>query len=226
MENLKESPSDVTGASMHPIVPLPFAPYYRDDSVTIYNMDCRKVLPWLGKFDLLLTDPPYGIGVGGMQMQAGAKRKEFQRFAWDDSTPSQWVIDSQIEIAKDAIIWGGNYFSVKPSRCWLTWDKMQEFSGSDFEAAWTTFDKPCKTFRMSRVEAHTNGKSHPTEKPIGLIRWCLQFAPEAQTVLDPFAGSGTTGVACKLEGRKAVLIEVSEAYCESAAKRLSQGVLF
>jgi site-specific DNA-methyltransferase (adenine-specific) len=218
--------TNVAATPLQPIVLPPFAPYYADEAVTIYNADCRQVLPFLPRFDLLLTDPPYGIGVGKMQMQAGAKRKEFSRFRWDDATPSQWVIDSQIEVASDAIIWGGNYFSVKPSRCWLTWDKIQEFSGSDFEAAWTTFDKPCKTFRMSRVEAHTNGKSHPTEKPLALIRWCMTFAPEAVTILDPFAGSGTTGVAAKLEGRKATLIEISEEYCEKAADRLRQGVLF
>jgi len=79
---------------------------------------------------------------------------------------------------------------------------------------------------MSRVEAHKNGKSHPTQKPLALMRWCLSMAPDAETVLDPFAGSGTTGVACKLEGRKATLIEISEEYCEKAAKRLLQGVLF
>ena len=70
-----QNQTNVTGASMQSIVPLPFAPYYRDDSVTIYNMDCRKVLPWLGKFDLLLTDPPYGIGVGGITTSYPAPRR-------------------------------------------------------------------------------------------------------------------------------------------------------
>jgi len=216
-------------APVHAIVipSVPFRPYYQDEAVTIYNADCRQVLPFLGKFDLLLTDPPYGIGVGKMQMQAGAKRKEFDSFQWDNATPSQWLMDAILEAAGKHIVWGGNYFSVKPSRCWLTWDKIQEFSGSDFEAAWTTLDKPCKTFRMSRVEAHTNGKSHPTEKPLGLMKWCIGHAgEEVKTILDPFSGSGTTGVAAKAEGRKATLIEISEEYCEIAAKRLSQGVLF
>jgi DNA modification methylase len=103
---------------------------------------------------------------------------------------------------------------------------VQEFSGSDFEAAWTSFDKPCKTFRMSRVEAHTNGKHHPTEKPLALMRWCLGLAPDAQTILDPFMGSGTTLLAAKLEGRKAVGIEVNKTYCEAAVNRLKQKILF
>ena len=91
------------------------------------------------------------------------------------------------------------------------------------ELAWTNIDKPVKAIDLP-VGKHEHG--HPTEKPIALIRWCLNMLPDAETVLDPFAGSGTTGVACKLEGRKAVLIEADERYCEIAAQRLKQGVLF
>jgi len=89
------------------------------------------------------------------------------------------------------------------------------------ELAWTNFDKPVKTFR-GKVGKHDHG--HPTQKPEELFRWCLSFAPDAETILDPFAGSGTTGVAAKLEGRKATLIELNERYCETAANRLEQGV--
>ena len=216
------SDSATTAARVEPFV---IQPFYDQGGITIYNADCRKVLPWLERFDLLLTDPPYGIGVGGMQMQAGAKRKAFEPFEWDAETPSQWVIDSQIELADNAIIWGGNYFAVKPSRCWLMWDKVQEFSGSDFEAAWTTLDKPCKAFRMSRVEAHTNGKHHPTEKPLKLIQWCLSMIDGVGSVVDPFMGAGTTLVACKLAGIRAVGIEINEEYCQKAVERLRQGVL-
>ncbi len=220
-ENLEQPP---TRRPLEPLV-SPIIPFYDRDGITIYCADCRQVLPFLDRFDLLLTDPPYGIGVGTMQMQAGAKRRVFDSFSWDDRTPSQWVIDSSIEAASDAIIWGGNYFIVRPSRCWLTWDKVQEFSGSDFEAAWTSLDKPCKTFRMSRVEAHTNGKVHPTQKPLALMKWCIGLVPEAKSVLDPFMGSGTTLVAAKQRGLRAVGIEINREYCEAAVERLRQGVL-
>jgi hypothetical protein len=216
--------SDATTTAA-PVQPFVIQPFYDQGGITIYNADCRKVLPWLGRFDLLLTDPPYGLGkrlTGGN----GEWEKHFKESPdWDAATPSQWVIDSQIELAENAIIWGGNYFAVKPSRCWLTWDKVQEFSGSDFEAAWTTLDKPCKTFRLSRVEAHTNGKHHPTEKPLRLIQWCLSMVNDVTSVVDPFMGAGTTLVAAKLAGMRAVGIEINEEYCQKAVERLRQGVL-
>ena len=91
------------------------------------------------------------------------------------------------------------------------------------ELAWTNFDMPCKAIDLP-VGKHDTG--HPTQKPLALMRWCLSFVPDATTILDPFMGSGTTLVAAKLEGRRAIGIEISEKYCEIAAERLRQGVLF
>ena len=135
-----------------------------------------------------------------------------------------------LESADKHIIWGGNYYGLPPSRQYLIWDKGAGFKGRDFaecEQAWCSWDGNAKVYlRDPLASGDYRDKVHPTQKPAALMKWCLGLLPEAKTVLDPFAGSGTTGVACKLEGRKAVLIEISEAYCESAAKRLSQGVLF
>jgi site-specific DNA-methyltransferase (adenine-specific) len=206
---------------------IPFKPYYQDDAVTIYNADCRQVLPFLPKFDLLLTDPPYGLGkklTGG----SGEWGKHFgESPKWDRVLCAGWLVRQCVSFSDRSIIWGGNYYRLPPARCWLSWDKMQEHTSGHFELAWTNLNKPTRTFRMSRVEAHSNGKRHPTEKPLDLIRWCIGLAGDrAKTILDPFAGSGTTGHAAKLEGRKATLIEIDEGYCEKAAKRLEQGVLF
>jgi site-specific DNA-methyltransferase (adenine-specific) len=205
---------------------MPFEPYYDQDGITIYNADCRKVLPWLEPFDLLLTDPPYGLGdrlTGGN----GEWQKHFETAPdWDQLTSPNWLVDQCLDIAKQAIIWGGNYYTLPAVRCWLAWDKMQEHTSGHFEMAWSNMDKPTRTFRMSRVEAHSKGKQHPTQKPLALMRWCLSLVPDAETVLDPFMGSGTTLLAAKLEGRKAVGIEINESYCEAAANRLAQGVLF
>jgi DNA modification methylase len=108
----------------------------------------------------------------------------------------------------------------------MCWDKAQEFSGADFELAWTTLNSPSKTFRMSRVEAYgSTPRLHPTQKPEKLISWCLAQAPDAKSVLDPWAGSGTTLVAAKLRGLRAVGIEINEDYCKIAVERLRQGVL-
>ena len=209
---------------------VPFAPYYQDEAVTIYNADCRKVLPFLERFDLLLTDPPYGIDA--------ARHRNSQKWGWrdygnatdrqwDESTPPSWLLDMIQDAAETAIVWGGNYYTLPPSMGWLVWDKGQrDFSLADAELAWTNRDKATRCFDYSRGEAAKDGRVHPTQKPLALMRWCLSLVPDAVTVLDPFMGSGTTLVAAKLEGRKAVGIEISEKYCEVAANRLRQGVLF
>jgi site-specific DNA-methyltransferase (adenine-specific) len=216
---------------VHGIVPLPFTPYYVDDSVTIYNKDWRKVLPWLGTFDLLLTDPPYGLGEklrGGKTGMMGGCFNEMVDLGWDKK-PEAWEVQMMVKAAKDYIVWGGNYFceALQSRQCVLVWDKMNGTNPmADCEIAMTSLDMGAKMFSRHHFSKGCRGKVHPTQKPLPLIQWCLSLVKDAATVIDPFAGSGTTGVACKLEGRKAVLIEISEEYCEKAAKRLSQGTLF
>jgi DNA modification methylase len=212
---------------------VPFAPYYQDEAVTIYNADCRKVLPFLDRFDLLLTDPPYGIGYGGKQNSVGGTEGRARngwrtwKTDWDESPPPRWMIDMIQDSADHAIVWGGNYYALPPSMGWLVWDKGQrDFSLADAELAWTNRNKAVRCFDYSRGEAAKDDRVHPTQKPVALMRWCLGLVPDAATVLDPFMGSGTTLVACKLDGRKAVGIEINEGYCEAAANRLRQGVLF
>lgn len=206
-------------------------PYYQDDSVTIYHGDCRDILPSLPAFDLLLTDPPYGLG----DKWNGGGGGEKSSWAFNPSEAKEWdmVISDRLPEAlakaKNAIVWGGNYYALPPSRCWLLWDKKQPdtWTTGQAEMAWTTIDRPVRVYRMAQCEAHTEmgKKVHPTQKPLSLMRWCLKWA-EAETVLDSFMGSGTTLLAAKLEGRKAVGIEIDEAYCEKAAKRFEQQLLF
>jgi len=210
-------------------VEMPFAPYYQDDAVTIYNADCRKVLPWLGKFDLLLTDPPYGIDAANMTMGKGQsskpKSQRFEKCDWDQQKPDVAFL---MDASQLSCVWGGNYFSdqLPPTNHWLVWHKQNDGrSFSECELAWTNFGKQVRHFSWGWLHGDDT-KVHPTQKPLPLMRWCLSLVPDAQTILDPFMGSGTTLVAAKLEGRRAVGIEINEAYCESAAKRLSQGVLF
>lgn len=208
---------------------IPFEPYYQDEAVTIYNADCRKVLPFLPQCDLLLTDPPYGIGVGKMHLGMW-RTSRMEKGDWDKSTPPAWLLDAMLEAAEKHIVWGGNYYGLPPSRQYLIWDKGAGFKGRDFaecEQAWCSWDDNAKVYlRDPLASGDYRDKVHPTQKPLPLMRWCLSLVPDAQTVLDPFMGSGTTLVAAKLEGRKAVGIEINEKYCEAAVKRLSQGVLF
>jgi len=205
-------------------------PYFQDDAVTIYLGDCREVVPTLGRFDMLLTDPPYGIGRSGQPetftKNPKHKRKEHVDCGWDNARPEPEVFRLLLSAATKAVIWGGNYFAdmLPPTMGWLYWDKGQNgLSMSDGELAWTSEHQALRAFVCNR--SALVGSQHPTEKPLRLFSWCIGLAGDVQTILDPFAGSGTTGRAAKDLGRKAVLIEREERYCEIAARRMGQGVL-
>ena len=198
-------------------------PYYSKDGIVLYCGDNREILPELGRFDLLLTDPPFGHGERWQGGTWGAAAMYKDAMKWDQKTPSVDTINNCLLAAESSIVWGGNYFSLPPSRCWLSWEKTSRMATlADFELAYTSMDRPSKAFVEDR---NSDGKRvHPTQKPLSLMRWCLQFVPDAQTILDPFAGSGTTLLAAKLEGRQCTGIEISEDYCRIAVERLKQGV--
>jgi site-specific DNA-methyltransferase (adenine-specific) len=206
-------------------------PYYEHGGITIYHGDCREVMPSLSAFDLLLTDPPYGIGVcnrsdGGVgSIVSGSKF--YGRAGWDHRPVETELLILATNVARVSIVWGGNYFSLGPSPCWLVWDKQQrDFTFADAELAWTNLEKAVRVFGYSRGALVAEGKDHPTQKPEPLMAWCIGLAGDAvANVLDPFMGSGTTLVAAKRLGRKAIGIEIEERYCEIAAKRLAQDVL-
>ena len=199
-------------------------PYYQDESVTIYHGDCRDIMPELPKVDLVLTDPPYGLNTkmnGGSWGNTASNPDEFH---WDYLV-EQKLIDEIISYADVSIIWGGNYYKLPLSRCWLGWNKSQKmYSVSDFELAWTNMDKPSKLWEESR---NSDGeRQHPTQKPLSLMKWCiLQVKDEPNIILDPFMGSGSTLRAAKNLNRQAIGIEIEEKYCEIAVRRLSQEVL-
>lgn len=204
-------------------------PYYQDGSVTIYHGDCRELVPLLGRFDLLLTDPPYGINAArhrNSQVNGWRDYGTAEESKWDASAPSIEEINACMDACERSVIWGGNYFSLPPRSGWFLWDKGQrDFSLADGELAWTSENKALRIFNYARSKAMQDGKEHPTQKPLELMRWCLSMFPDAQTVIDPFAGSGTTGRACKDLGRKCVMIEREERYCEIAARRMGQETL-
>jgi len=211
-------------------------PYYEDDAVTIFNADCRDVLPDLEISDLLLTDPPYGIGeAAGRNKSRGplAISKDFGTASWDNEIIDHGLMGFVRTSAVHQIIFGGNYYDLPPTSCWLVWDK--ENGATDFadcELAWTNMRKATRLIRwrwQGMLQADMKDKDyrwHPTQKPLAVMRWCIIQAPETvETVLDPFMGSGTTLRAAKDLGRKAIGIETEERYCEIAANRMAQSVM-
>jgi DNA modification methylase len=206
-------------------------------NATLYLGDCREVLPTLGKVDAVVTDPPYGIGDRwGAEMKGkngSSKLWSADAAEWDAAAISQDDMARVLSGGRSHIVWGGNYYTMPAARGWLVWDKVQKFSGADAELAYTDIDMPVRVYRLSRIDAYQNSgvtKEHPTQKPVTLMEWCLGFLPEAKTILDPFMGSGTTGVACARLGRAFIGIEQKPEYfdmaCERIAAAQAQGRLF
>ncbi len=190
----------------------------------LYLGDCMEVLPTLDKVDAVITDPPYGIGA---DKHAGKKENGWTQWdvsGWDSARPEVETIKAILKSGKVAIIWGGNYFTdcLPPSMQWLVWDKGQRgFSLADCEFAWSSQNNAARVFNYARALAMQDGKQHPTQKPIALMKWCIeQCKNNPQTIFDPFMGSGTTGVAAVQMGRKFIGIEREPKYFEIACKRI------
>jgi site-specific DNA-methyltransferase (adenine-specific) len=189
---------------------------------TLYRGDCRDVLPTLGKFDLLLTDPPYGLGDkmrGGTKLFSTGEGGMNSLGDWD-AAPLADFVPLISGTADKQMIWGGNYYDMPASRGWLVWRKLNSLNTmASVELCWTNIDMNSKHFD------HACGgfmRSHPTQKPLPLILWCLERSGNTKTVLDPFMGSGTTGVACAQSGRAFTGIEREQKYFDIACRRIEQ----
>ena len=199
-------------------------PYYEHAGLTIYHGDCRDILPLLPKVDLVLTDPPYGVPImfdAGGKLRGSGKTKvgggryevfEGNNFEFD---PTNFLLgDAQI-------FWGANHYAhrLPHNGKWLIWDKrcgvIPERNQADCELAWCSDYGAARIFRhywdgMVKQSEHGISRDHPTQKPLALMNWCLGFYPKALTILDPFMGSGTTLVAAKNLGRRAIGIDVAD----------------
>lgn len=198
-------------------------------NATLYLGDCMDILPTLDKVDAVITDPPYGISRSGQQetftKSAKHKRKHFEDFGWDEGRPNQQVFNLLLKIGNKCLFWGGNYFAdmLPPTMGWLYWDKGQKgLSMSDGELAWTSEQKALRSIVVNR--SALIGSDHPTQKPIQVMTWSIDQLGSPETILDPFMGSGTTGVAAIQMGRKFIGIEREPKYFDIACKRIEQAV--
>lgn len=208
----------------------------------IHNIDCLEFMKDIpdNYFDLVLTDPPYGIDFGSKKTGKGWVERESKD--WDKEIPPKEIFDEMQRISKEQIIWGGNYFTeyLYNRQCWLVWDKGQrDFSLADGEMAWTSYDKAMRIFTMSRSSALqeksnlTKKERHPTMKPEKLFKWCLEVVAKVEKnsdfkVFDPFMGSGTTAVVSQDLGITWCGCELEKDYIKLSDKRLRavQGSLF
>ena len=192
-------------------------------NATLYLGDCMDILPTLPKVDAVITDPPYGISVT-------TQRRHGIVEDWDIEAP-QKLVEFAISKGNLAIVFGGNYFDLPPAKCWLIWNKMisEGLSLAHAELAWTNIDRAVRLknhlwsgpFR----EGNEQRNGHPTQKPIDVMRWAIdQCKPVPKTILDPFMGSGTTGVAAIQLGRSFIGIEREAKYFDIACKRIEQAV--
>lgn len=204
---------------------------------TLLLGDCREIMPELGRFDACVTDPPYGMGESAGKAKTrssglSSKLKDAQRYRrdygdddWDDKTADEEVALA-VSMARHSIVFGGNYYVLPPTSCWLIWDKLNgDTDFADCELAWTNLPKAVRRIRFlwngcMRMERHIP-REHPTQKPVGVMEWAISHLPApALTIIDPFMGSGTTLVACQHMGRKGTGIEQSEAHFDTACRRV------
>ena len=204
----------------------------QDKMNKIHNIDCLEFMKTVpdNYFDLVLTDPPYGIG----EKFKGGKNSKMNKFneivdkGWDVA-PSKELFDEIFRVSKNQIIWGGNYFELPSTRGFIIWDKQisEDFTLAMAEYAWTSFDALAKIYRISSEKI---GRIHPTQKPLKVIEYCLNYAKVEKTfkIFDPFAGSGTTPIACKSQGIDWCACETDTEMVTKANKRLEavQGSLF
>ena len=210
-------------------------PYYQDDYVTLYHGDCRDILPQLEPVDLVLTDPPYGIGeAAGVNKSRGklAIAKDYGNDNWDNKPIAQDLINQLI--TQPAIVFGGNYYAMPASSCWLVWDKQNGATDfADCELAWTNLPGAVRKLSYvwhGMIKQRPEQRWHPTQKPLDVMKWCITQADTklkktVGTILDPFTGAGTTLRAAKDMNRKSIGIEREQKYCDVIVQRLRQEVL-
>lgn len=200
-------------------------------NATLYLGDCAEVLLIIEKVDAVITDPPYGINENSKKVASRgnmAAPKDYGHFDWDKSPPPDELIELIRTKGKYQAFFGGNYFTLPPTSCWLVWDKLNgDNDFADCELAWTNWHKAVRRLQWrwnGMIRQGNEERYHPTQKPLEVMKWVIELCPKSDTILDPFMGSGTTGVAAIQMGRKFIGIEREQKYFDIACKRIEQAV--
>ena len=196
-----------------------------DTMIELLNCDCMEYMATVPDkyFDLAIVDPPYGIGMdGGCVGYKGFN--VFEKKSWDSKTPDDDYFQELQRVSKHQIVWGGNYFNLPPSRCFLIWDKGAGFKDRTYaecEQAWTSFDANAKIYKRDPLACGDyKGKIHPTQKPVALYNWLLtNYAKKGQRILDTHLGSGSSAIAAHYFGVDFVGCELDKDYFEAAKAR-------
>jgi len=198
---------------------------------TLYLGDCMDILPTLDKVDAVITDPPYGINMNSKKVASRGKLaapKNYGDFDWDKAPPPDALIELIRSKGQYQAFFGGNYFTLPPTLCWLVWDKLNgDTDFADCELAWTNWPKAVRRLAWrwhGMIRQGNEERYHPTQKPLEVMKWVIKLCPKADTIFDPFMGSGTTGVAAVQMGRKFIGIEREPKYFDIACKRIEQAV--
>jgi len=190
--------------------------------INMMQGDCMEYMAGLPDkaFELAIVDPPYGIGADNMNGGSGKNKQWSKGKDWDSGVPDEKYFDELFRVSKNQIIWGGNYFPLPTSRCFLIWDKIRQ--GLDFaesEYAWASFDQVSRTFRMVPTNMD-GGKIHPTQKPVALYKWLLsRYAKPGDKILDTHGGSGSICIACHDLGYDLTWMELDADYYKAACER-------
>jgi site-specific DNA-methyltransferase (adenine-specific)/modification methylase len=200
-------------------------------NATLYLGDCMEILPTLDKVDAVITDPPYGINENSKKVASRgnmAAPKDYGDFDWDKAPPADELIELIRTKGKYQAFFGGNYFTLPPTSCWLVWDKLNgDNDFADCELAWTNWPKAVRRLQWrwnGMIRQGNEERYHPTQKPLEVMKWVIELCPKSESILDPFMGSGTTGVAAIQLGKKFIGIEREPKYFEIACKRIEQAV--
>lgn len=196
----------------------------------LYQGEVLQVLPLMPFADLVIADPPYGIGESGrknLSRERLAKPRDYGNYEWDDKTPDAEEMALCIAAGRQCIVWGANHIGMPPASKWLCWDKLNSGDFADCELAWTNLPGAVRIFRhmwngMLRDSERDTPRVHPTQKPIALMGWCIEQAGKPKSIGEPWMGSAPAGCAAMALGLPYWGIERDPRNFDIACKRIEQ----